>query len=79
MGEFHNVVSMLLDAFAQGLLILGTKRKRKRAERLDTDPAQKTIETHLSKSLRRGRADVKEAYGRDLGRIGPQFATGDGK
>lgn len=78
MGEFHDAVSVLLEAFARGVAIIKTQRGRRKKEQRPVDPSQKIAETHLSKSLKNNRTDVKNAYGRDLARLGPEFAAGDG-
>ena len=78
MGEFHNAVSVLLEAFARGIAIIKTQRGRRKKEHHQVDSPHKIAETHLSKSLKRNRTDVKNAYGRDLARFGPSFAAGDG-
>ena len=79
MGELHDVVSALLDAFALGISVIRAQRSRRREEQLPVDPAQQTAETHVRKSLRKSRTDVDEAYRRDLARFGPGFASGDGE
>lgn len=79
MGEFHDAVSTLLQAFGRGIDIIKSQRSRRKGEQLRVEASQKNAETHLSKSLRKNRNDVKNAYGRDLARHGPGFAVGDGK
>jgi hypothetical protein len=74
MGDFHTAVSTLLDAFARGLAVI-----RRKKERLPQDSTQRDADKQLSRSLRKSRADVKNAYGRDLARFGPGFAVGDGE
>jgi predicted hydrocarbon binding protein len=78
MGELHDAVTALLDAFARGISAIRTQRERRKEERLPVDATQAAAETHLRKSLKRSRSDVREAYGRDLARHGAQFASGDG-
>jgi hypothetical protein len=78
MGELHEAVTALLDAFARGISVIRSQRSRRAEEQLPVDPVQSTAETHLRKSLRKSRSDVKEAYGRDLARYGSRFASGDG-
>lgn len=72
MGEFHDAVTTLLEAFSRGLAVI----KRKRAISSSTD---KSKDLTLKKSLKRSRSDVQTAYGREMGRVGPGFANGDGK
>lgn len=79
MGEFHDAVSTLLEAFGRGIDIIKCQRGTREKEQLPIEPAKKSAETHLSKSLKKNRVDVKNAYGRDLARHGPGFAVGDGK
>ncbi len=79
MGEFHDAVSILLDAFGRGIDIIKCQRGQRKRDRLPIEPAKKNAESHLSKSLKNNRTDVKNAYGRDLARHGPGFAVGDGK
>ena len=79
MGEFQNCVSILLDAFASGITIIKAQRRRRKQERIAIDSTSKTAETHLSKSLRKNKSDVRTAYRRDLSRHGRGFAVGDGK
>lgn len=79
MGEFHAAVSSLLDAFARGISIIKTQRKRRKSGRIQIDQSSKVAETHLSKSLKKNRTEVQSAYGKDLNRFGPGFAEGDGK
>ena len=50
--------------------------KRKRSISASTD---KSKDLTLKKSLKRSRSDVQTAYGREMGRVGPGFANGDGK
>jgi hypothetical protein len=78
MGELHDAVTALLDAFARGISVIRTQRSRRKEEQLPVDPVQLAAETHVRKSLRKSRADVEEAYRRDLARYGPRFAAGDG-
>jgi hypothetical protein len=73
MGEFHDAVTTLLDAFSRGISVI-----RRKKERLAPDPTHKVVDRHLSKSLKKSRTDIKEAYTRDLSRFGPGFAVGDG-
>jgi len=77
MGEFHDAVSTLLEAFAHGIAIIKRQRGRRKKDRLPIEPTKKNAEAHLSKSLKKNRTDVRKAYGRDLARYGPDFATGD--
>lgn len=78
MGELHDAVTALLDAFARGISAIRVQRERRKEERGPVDATQAAAETHLRKSLKKSRSDVKEAYGRDLARHGPRFASGDG-
>jgi hypothetical protein len=77
MGEFHDAVSTLLEAFSRGIDIIQSQRGRRKREQLPLQSSKKVAETHLSKSLKKNRTDVKKAYGRDLARFGPGFAVGD--
>ena len=79
MGEFHDAVSTLLDAFARGITIIKCQRGRRKREQLPIEPTKKHAETHLSKSLKRNRTDVRDTYQRDLKHYGPGFAVGDGE
>ena len=79
MGEFHDAVSTLLEAFAHGISIIKIQRCRRKKEHMPIDPRKKSAESHLSKSLKKNRTEVKTAYGKDLVRFGPGFAAGDGK
>ena len=76
MSEFHEAVSTLLEAFAKGLSIVKAQKKRRSK---DQASAKAAPEAHLSKSLKKNRADVKNAFRRDLTQFGPEFAAGDGK
>jgi hypothetical protein len=78
MGELQSAVSALLDAFARGIAVIKTQRVRRKKEKVLIDSTHKTAETRLSKSLKKNRADVQNAYGKDLARFGPGFAAGDG-
>ncbi|KIN06073.1 hypothetical protein OIDMADRAFT_176179 [Oidiodendron maius Zn] len=78
MGELHDAVTALLDAFARGISVIRAQHSRRKEEQLPVDLVQQTAETHVRKSLKKSRADVKEAYTRDLARYGPRFAAGDG-
>ncbi|KAE9379286.1 hypothetical protein N431DRAFT_540904 [Stipitochalara longipes BDJ] len=77
MGEFHDAVSTLLEAFGRGIDIIRSQRGRRRRDQLALETTKKNAETHLSKSLKKNRIDVKNAYGRDLALHGPGFAVGD--
>lgn len=79
MGELHDAVTALLDAFARGISVIREQRSRRKEGRLLVDPVQQTAETHVRKSLKKSRSDVDEAYRRDLARYGPGFAAGDGE
>jgi hypothetical protein len=79
MGELQNAVSALLDAFARGIAVIKTQRVRRKKEKVPIDSTHKAAETRLSKSLKKNRADVQDAYGKDLARFGPGFAAGDGR
>lgn len=74
MGEFHDTVSTLLDAFSRGLSIIKSHKKNRSKEQCYTksDP-----QYQLSRSLKKNRRDVKNAYGRELAQFGPDFAAGD--
>jgi hypothetical protein len=78
MGEFHDAVSTLLQAFAHGISIIKTQRGRRKKEKVPIDSSRKIAESHLSKSLKKNRKDVKNAYERDVALLGPGFAVGDG-
>jgi len=52
------------------------KAQRRKKEQT-FDPSSKKAETHLSKSLKKNRLEVENAYGEDLVRYGPSFADGD--
>ena len=79
MGEFHDAVATLLEAFGRGIDIIKSQRTRRKREQLPFEPTKHRAETHLSKSLKKNRVDVKNAYGRDLARHGRGFANGDGE
>ncbi|KAH7418428.1 hypothetical protein BKA64DRAFT_564935 [Cadophora sp. MPI-SDFR-AT-0126] len=79
MGEFHGAVSSLLDAFARGIGMIKAQRKRRKAGHVSIDQSSKAAETQLSKSLKKSRTEVQNAYGKDLNRLGSGFAEGDGK
>jgi hypothetical protein len=79
MGELHDAVTALLDAFAHGISVIREQRSWRKEGRLLVDPVQQTAETHVRKSLKKSRSDVDEAYRRDLARYGPGFAAGDGE
>lgn len=79
MGELHGAVSSLLDAFARGIGIIKAQRIRRKSGRIAIDKPSKVAETHLNKSLKKSRTEVRNAYGKDLSRFGPGFAEGDGK
>jgi hypothetical protein len=72
MVEFHDAVSSLLKAFARGIATIKRKRDHQ-------DATNSVADKSLSKSLRKSRKDVKDAYSRNLGRFGPGFAIGDGE
>lgn len=77
MGEFHGAVSSLLDAFARGIGMIKAQRKRRKAGHVSIDQSSKAAETQLSKSLKKSRTEVQNAYGKDLNRLGSGFAEGD--
>ncbi|KAH9222768.1 hypothetical protein DL95DRAFT_441115 [Leptodontidium sp. 2 PMI_412] len=77
MGELHGAVSSLLDAFARGIGIIKAQRKRRKSSHITIDQSSKAAETNLSKSLKKSRTEVRNAYGKDLSRFGPGFAEGD--
>ena len=74
MGEFHAAVSTLLDAFSQGIATIKTQKSRRTRHR----SSGVASEARLSKSLKKNRNEVKNAYDRDLDRFGADFAIGDG-
>ncbi len=78
MGEFHDTVSRLLEAFSHGIAIIKTQRRRRKKDKVSIEPSRKAAETSLSKSLKRSQSDVREAYERDVSILGPGFAAGDG-
>ena len=78
MGELQNAVSALLDAFARGIAVIKTQRAQRKKEKRPIDSTHKTAETRLSKSLKKSKSEVQDAYGKDLARFGPGFAAGDG-
>ena len=78
MGEFHDAVSTLLQAFSNGISVIRTQRGRRKKDRIPIDPPRKEAESSLSKSLKRNRTDVKKEYERDVALLGPGFAVGDG-
>ncbi|TAQ83619.1 hypothetical protein B7494_g8055 [Chlorociboria aeruginascens] len=73
MGEFHDTVSVLLDAFARGIDII----KARRAQRKRPSRENEGGHPDVSKALKEHRTQVKKAYSRDQARFGPRFATGD--
>jgi hypothetical protein len=77
MGEFHDAVSHLLDAFARGVSIIKTQRRRRKS--IPIDPASMSAESLLSKTLKHNQVIVGDAYGKDFDRHGLAFAKGDGK
>jgi hypothetical protein len=77
MGGFHDAVSTLLETFARGIAIIKTQRRRRERENLPLEPTHKKAESHLSKSLKKNRVTVKDAYGRELSTVGSGFAEGD--
>lgn len=79
MGEFHDAVSHLLQAFARGVSIIKTQRGRRKKNKILIDSTAKSAEIHLSKTLKHNSAVVQDAYGKDLMRHGPDFAKGDGE
>ncbi len=79
MGEFHDAVSTLLEAFSRGIAMIKTQRGRRKQENLPLDSTRKKAETHLSRSLKKNKVTVKDAYGRELLQVGPGFAEGDGR
>jgi hypothetical protein len=70
MGDFYEAVSALLDAFARGVAVIRAQRSRRKKEQMSIDSAQKIAEKSLSSSLRKNRAEINQAYGRDLKRFG---------
>lgn len=72
MGDFHHAITTLLDAFSRGLGVIKRKKHSSPA-----DSTQKEDDRRLSKSLCKSRADVREAYSRDLARFGNGIAVGD--
>lgn len=79
MGEFHDAVSALVEAFSHGISIIGTQRGRRKKQQLAIDLPTKTAEENLNRCLKKNKSDVKKTYEKDLARIGPGFASGDGK
>jgi len=79
MGEFHDAVSALVEAFSHGISIIGTQRGRRKKQQLAIDSTTRSAEESLNKSLKKNKTEVKNAYGKDLARFGPGFAAGDGK
>ncbi|KAH8602428.1 hypothetical protein B0O99DRAFT_139426 [Bisporella sp. PMI_857] len=75
MGEFHDAVNSLLEAFSRGLTVLKCKRKQTSPQ----STSVKGLEARLGNSLKKSRSDVRKAYKEDLARIGPGFAHGDGR
>ncbi|KAF4635343.1 hypothetical protein G7Y89_g2762 [Cudoniella acicularis] len=58
MGEFHDAVSTLLDAFARGISIIKTQSQHGK----DRSRTRITADSQLSRSLKNNRAEVKNAY-----------------
>jgi hypothetical protein len=79
MSQFNDAVSTLLRAFSDGISIIKTQRGRRKKEKLPIDSSRRAAETHLSKSLKKNRTEVKNAYERDVARFGPGFQVGDGE
>jgi hypothetical protein len=78
MGELHDAVSALVEAFSHGISIIGTQRGQRRKQKLAIDSTTKSAEENLNRSFRRNKTEVENAYGKDLARFGPGFAAGDG-
>ncbi|QSZ34785.1 hypothetical protein DSL72_007643 [Monilinia vaccinii-corymbosi] len=79
MGELDELVSTLLSAFTSGIKLLRARRRKRREESnesLDTDHYD---ETTLSRSFKRSRSDIREAYRRYSVKAGPRFSKGDAK
>lgn len=79
MGEFHDAVATLLQAFASGISIIKAQRVRRKHEKGAGSSDRKSIERTLSRSLKRNRKEVKEAYERDVRALGTGFSAGDGR
>jgi len=54
-------------------------KAQRRKNEIKSDLTSKKAESHLSKSLKKNRLEVENAYGEELVRFGPKFADGDGK
>ena len=79
MGEFSDAVSALLQAFTNGLAIIRSIRHRRKEPLVEVDSGLKKDELRLRKSLRKNRADLRNAYAHDLAKLGQSFSEGDGK
>lgn len=77
MGEFHDAVTTLLDAFTSAIGVIKVQRGKRKTARVAIDDERKEAESYLSRSLKRSRRDVKHAYERDAKALGDGFRNGD--
>jgi hypothetical protein len=77
MGEFHDAVTTLLDAFTSAIGVIKVQRGKRKTARIAIDSERKEAESYLSRSLKRSRRDVKHAYERDAKALGDGFRNGD--
>lgn len=71
-------ISSIVDSFSKGLDILKRLRARPRSGKNRKDGQNIRDESKLSKSLKRGPADIKREYERRYEGAGERFARGDG-
>lgn len=79
MGEFHDAVSTLLEAFTRGIAVLKRKKDRGGSNSRLTHKSTGCADEELSKALRNSRTDVRTAYTKNLAKFGSGFAAGDGE
>lgn len=79
MGEFYDVVSILLEAFDTGVEVIRSVRRKRRDNQVKAKTELKAEEGRLSRSMKSSRTDVSRAYLAGFTSVGPRFANGDGK
>ena len=77
MGEFHEAVTTLIDAFTSAISVIKVQRGKRKSARVPIDPERKEAESALSQSLKKSRRDVKHAYEKDVELLGDGFRNGD--
>lgn len=79
MSQFNEAVIALIEAYNRGISVIKTHRRRRKDDKARVGAEIEAAEVRLSKTLKKGKADVVSAYSHELADFGSKFTAGDGE